>query len=111
MSLSVVFLKSAEQDVKELKHYVIRRFGVETWQSTLSKLKESIHTLQAHPQAGKVPDELRTLNPGLFRQIISGMNRVIYEIRQETIYICPRALNFDPPCALNFDPGVIAARH
>ena len=69
MSLSVVFLKSAEQDVKELKHYVIRRFGVETWQSTLSKLKESIHTLQAHPQAGKVPDELRTLNPGLFRQI------------------------------------------
>ena len=52
MSLSVVFLKSAEQDVKELKHYVIRRFGVETWQSTLSKLKESIHTLQAHPQAG-----------------------------------------------------------
>lgn len=87
MSLSVVFLKSAEQDVKELKHYVIRRFGVETWQSTLSKFKESIHTLQAHPQAGKVPDELRTLNPGQFRQIISGMNRVIYEIRQETIYI------------------------
>ena len=87
MSLSVVFLKSAEQDVKELKHYVFRRFGVETWQSTLSKLQESIHTPQAHPQAGKVPDELRTLNPGLFRQIISGMNRVIYEIRQETIYI------------------------
>lgn len=87
MSLSVVFLKSAEQDVKELKHYVFRRFGVETWQSTLSKLKESIHTLQAHQQAGKVPDELRTLNPGQFRQIISGMNRVIYEIRQETIYI------------------------
>lgn len=87
MSLSVVFLKSAEQDVKELKHYVIRRFGVETWQSTLSKLKESIYTLQAHPQAGKVPDELSTLNPGQFRQIISGMNRVIYEIRQETIYI------------------------
>ena len=87
MKYSVVFLKSAEQDLKELKHYVIRRFGGETWQATLGKLKESIHTLQTHPHAGKVPDELRTLNSGQYRQIVSGMNRVIYEIRQETIYI------------------------
>lgn len=87
MSFSVVFLKSAEQDIKELNHYVTRRFGIETWQSTLNSLKESIHTLQTHPQAGKVPDELRAINPGQYRQIISGMNRIIYEIRQETIYI------------------------
>jgi plasmid stabilization system protein ParE len=87
VSFSVVFLKSAEQDIKELKHYVIRRFGIETWQSTLNKLKESIHTLQTHPQAGKVPDELVAINSGQYRQIISSMNRVIYEIRRETIYI------------------------
>lgn len=87
MSFSVVFLKSAEQDLKELKHYVVRRFGAETWQATLGQLKETIHTLQSHPQAGSVPEELRTLNPGQYRQILSGMNRVIYEIRRETIYI------------------------
>lgn len=87
MTFSVVFLKSAEHDLKELKHYIVRRFGGETWQATLAQLKASIQTLQAHPQAGKVPEELRTMNPGQYRQIISGTNRVIYEIRQETIYI------------------------
>lgn len=87
MSFSVVFLKSAEQDIKELKHYITRRFGVQTWRSSLNSLKEAVRTLEAHPQAGKVPDELRALNPGQYRQIISGVNRIVYEIRQETIYI------------------------
>lgn len=87
MSFSVVFLKSAEQDINELKHYIIRRFGSETWQSTLGKLQESVRTIQTQPYAGRVPDELRALDPGQYRQIISGMNRMIYEIRQDTIYI------------------------
>ena len=87
MSFTVVILKSAEQDIKALKHYVARQFGSETWQSSLKTLKESIQNLQTYPYAGKVPDELHALNPGQYRQIISGMNRIIYEIRQETIYI------------------------
>jgi toxin ParE1/3/4 len=87
MSFSVVFLKSAEQDVKELKHYVINNFGKEAWQATLSKLRDSIKTLQTHPHAGKIPDELGTLNPPQYRQIISGMNRIIYEIRERMVYI------------------------
>lgn len=87
MSFNIVFLKSAEQDVKALKHYLLRQFGTKTWQSSLAKLKESIQALQTQPHAGKVPDELRALNSGQYRQIISGMNRIIYEIRKETIYI------------------------
>ncbi len=87
MSFSVVFLKSAEQDVKELKHYIANNFGKETWQATLGRLRDSINTLQTHPHAGKIPDELAALNPPQYRQIISGMNRIIYEIRQKTIYI------------------------
>ena len=87
MSFSVVFLKSAEQDVKELKHYIVNNFGKETWQATLGKLRDAIDTLQTHPHAGKIPDELSVLNPPQHRQIISGKNRVIYEIRQQTIYI------------------------
>ena len=63
MSFSVVFLKSAEQDVKELKHYIVNNIGKETWQATLGKLRDSIKALQTHPHAGKIPDELRVLNP------------------------------------------------
>jgi len=87
VNYSVVFLKAAEQDLKELKQYIVRHFGNATWQATLVQLKTSVQTLQTHPQAGSIPDELRTLNPGQYRQVLSGMNRIIYEIRQETIYI------------------------
>lgn len=87
MSFSVVFLKSAEQDIKELREYVVKRFGNKTWQATLDKLRESVRTIQTQPHAGTLPEELRALNPGQYRQIISGMNRMIYEIRQQTIYI------------------------
>lgn len=87
MSFSVVFLKSAEQDVKDLKRYVVEKFGKEAWQATLDRLRDSINALQNHPHAGKIPDELGTLNPPQYRQIVSGMNRIIYEIRQRTIYI------------------------
>ncbi|MDZ4314557.1 MAG: type II toxin-antitoxin system RelE/ParE family toxin [Azonexus sp.] len=87
MSFSVVFLKFAEQEVKDLKSYVGKKFGKEAWQATLSRLRDSINTLQTHPNAGKIPDELGTLNPPQYREIVSGMNRIIYEIRQRTIYI------------------------
>ena len=87
MRFSVVFLKSAEQEVKDLKSYIVKKFGKEAWQTTLSSLRDSINILQTHPNAGKVPDELNTLNPPQYREIVSGMNRIIYEIRQRTIYI------------------------
>lgn len=87
MSFAVVFLKSAEQEVKDLKSYVFKKFGKEAWQATLSRLRDSINTLQTHPNTGKIPDELGTLNPPQYREIVSGMNRIIYEIRQRTIYI------------------------
>ena len=87
MSYRVVFLKAAEQDLKELKQYIVRHFGNASWQATLAQLKTSVQTLQIHPQAGSIPDELRTLNPGQYRQILCGMNRIIYEIRRKNIYI------------------------
>ena len=85
MSLSVVFLETAEQDIKELKHYVFRRFGVET-APTLSKLKESIHTLRLTRRPA-LPTNYATSILALFRQIISGRIGSFTKSRQETIYI------------------------
>lgn len=87
MSVSVVFLDSAEQDLKELKTYLIRHFGKVTWSASYAKIKASVTNLQSFPLMGKVPEELESLNLTQYRQIISGMNRIIYEVRQQTIYI------------------------
>ena len=40
-----------------------------------------------HPRAGRIPPELESLNISQYRQVLSGMNRVIYELRDDTAYI------------------------
>jgi len=85
--MQVVLLQSAEQDLKELKTYMIKNFNNDAWQMSYQKIKESIKTIQRFPQSGKIPEELEKLNLSQYRQILAGMNRVIYEVRQQTIYI------------------------
>jgi toxin ParE1/3/4 len=85
--MKVVILDSAEQDLKELRSYVVKNFSQATWLKTYGKLKESIRNLAIFPLLGAVPPELETLNLNQYRQIISGMNRVIYEPRADAVYI------------------------
>jgi mRNA-degrading endonuclease RelE of RelBE toxin-antitoxin system len=87
MNYKVVILASAEQDLKELKSYVVKHFSLDVWNVTYAELKESIRNLKTFPFVSTIPEELVQLNLTHYRQIISGMNRVIYEVRQETIYI------------------------
>ena len=87
MSVSVVFLKSAELDLKELKSYIVKNFGNHSWQSTYANIQEAVSTIQTFPFGGRVPEELERLNLTQYRQVIAGMNRIIYEVRQEIAYV------------------------
>lgn len=85
--MKIVILASAEYDLKELRSYIIKNFSHDTWQKTYGKLKESIRNLATFPHFGSIPEELETLNLSQYRQTLSGMNRIIYEVRQDTVYI------------------------
>ena len=87
MGFRVVILDSAEQDLKELRAYVLKNFSMETWITAYFKIKEAIRNLENFPQAGSIPEEIEKLNLTQYRQILSGMNRVIYEVRQDVIYV------------------------
>lgn len=87
MSLSVVFLRSANLDLRELKSYIVRNFGKDTWKATYGKIQQAVGAIQAFPLGGVIPEELEKLNLTQYRQVLSGMNRIIYEVRQQTIYI------------------------
>jgi len=87
MSVRVVVLRGAEADLRELKRYVLRRFGEGAWADTLRELREAIARIGHHPEAQAVPDELRALNLVQFRQALAGMNRVVYERRGDTAYV------------------------
>jgi toxin ParE1/3/4 len=85
--MRVVILDSAEQDLKDIRSYVVKNFSHPAWQKAYSKLKESIRNLATFPLLGAVPPELEALGMDQYRQIVSGMNRIIYEPRTDAVYI------------------------
>ncbi len=87
MSFKVVILDSAEQDLKELRSYIVKNFSLKTWKAHYSKLKEGIRNLQNFPHTGSLPEEMEKLSLTQYRQVLSGMNRIIYEVRQNVVYI------------------------
>lgn len=87
MSLKVVILNSAKQDLKEQRSYVVARLSDSVWSDTSMQLKKAMQLLSVTPYAGAVPEEIETLNLSEYRQIVSGKNRIIYEIRQEFVFI------------------------
>jgi plasmid stabilization system protein ParE len=82
-----VFLEGAENDLKELRRYLTKSFGKHVCQDSFQKIRDSVKGLQTFPQGDSTPDELVDLNFTQYRQVISGMNRIIYEVREEVIYI------------------------
>lgn len=86
-AVKVVILQSAEMDLKSLRRYIVKNFGASVWQASYVQIKNNINTLKKYPLSGTTPDELEQLNLFQFRQVISGMNRIVYEIRDEIIYV------------------------
>ncbi len=87
MVFNVVLLASAEQDLKDLRQYIVKNFSVVVWQETYGNIKKAIRNLKHFPLAGSIPDEFHQLNISQYRQVIVGLNRIIYEVRQQTVYI------------------------
>ncbi len=87
MKYHVVFLEQAERDLYELKHYILDHFSSIIWQQCYANLKKSIKMLQLFPASGSILPELHALNLTQYRQVISGKNRIVYEVRETTIYI------------------------
>ena len=85
--MRVVFLQSAEADLKDLRAYVVKNFGKDVWLASYGKIKDSVAMIQGQPKAGRIPPELESLNIAQYRQVLSGMNRMIYELRDDTAYI------------------------
>lgn len=55
MTVQVVLLDSAEQDLKDLKRYLVKSFGKKTWTLSYGEIKDTIRALSAFPLVGGVP--------------------------------------------------------
>lgn len=85
--MKTVILNAAKNDLHQLRSYILKNFSADVWQATYAKLKESIRNLSAFPYLGAIPQELDDIQIRQYRQLICGMNRIIYEVRGETLYV------------------------
>lgn len=79
-------LPTARIGIDELRSYVVRAFGWETWRQTSAQLQETITHIRQFPASGHAPAELEGLEDG-FRQALSGKNRIIYQVRDDTVFV------------------------
>ncbi|CAM2176016.1 toxin ParE1/3/4 [Paraburkholderia sacchari] len=85
--MKVVFLQSARTDLQQLRRYLITKFGAQTWREALARIERDTAQLESFPLQGAIPPELAELGVTNYRQLVSGMCRVIYEIDDQTIHI------------------------
>ena len=83
----LLILDEAQEDTKDLRRYILKSFGAETWKQTSAELTVTFGNIRQFPQSGYVPAELADFGGLNFREALSGQNRAIYEVRDGTIYI------------------------
>ena len=77
----------AEQDIQQIKNYVVKRFGRATWTETFQTLKNSMQILRDFPESGDIPAELEQFEIMGYREVVSGQNRIIYNIINQQVVI------------------------
>lgn len=87
MIFKVVLLDSAERDLKGLRKYLIQRFSMAEWTVALKTIRHTLGTLAQYPLSGHPVDPLNDPAFQRFRQSIAGMNRIVYEVRGDTVYV------------------------
>lgn len=85
--MRVIFLQSARTDLQQLRRYLLTKFGGQTWREALARIQRDVAQLESFPQKGSIPPELAELGIANYRQLVSGMCRVIYEIDDQAVHI------------------------
>ncbi|WP_345798047.1 type II toxin-antitoxin system RelE/ParE family toxin [Castellaniella sp. MT123] len=85
--MKAVLLDEAQTDIRELRQYITQVFDKATWQGTYAGIKTTVRNTAAFPLSGHIPPELAELGLSQYRQTLSGMNRIVYEVQGDMLYI------------------------
>jgi toxin ParE1/3/4 len=77
----------ARNDLLQLRRYIIGRFDAAAWSRSLAELRDRVALLADQPQLGSVPPELGELGIDRYLELAVGRNRLIYELRDDTVFI------------------------
>jgi toxin ParE1/3/4 len=81
------YTAGVRSDLLQLRRYVIGRFDAAAWSRSLTELRDRIALLSDQPRLGSVPSELEELGIDRYLELAVGRNRLIYELRDDTVFI------------------------
>lgn len=85
--MKIRYSTGARSDLLQIRRYVIGRFDAATWSRSLAELRELVALLADQPRLGTVPPELEELGIDRYLELAVGRNRLIYELRDNTVFI------------------------
>ena len=83
----VVILQSAQSDYKKIKHYVIQKFGVQTWRTINDAWQVNLKKLTENPNLGSNISELDSTGFTGFRKYQYKNAYVSYHTSDERLII------------------------
>lgn len=87
MSYKVHVLAFAKDDYREIRAYVKRKFGDQVWTTVERDFKKMFQQIAEMPLVGIVPEEIEAIGLVHYRQRLVGQTRVIYQIKEEEIFV------------------------
>ncbi len=85
--MKIRYTAGARSDLLRLRRYVIGRFDAAAWSRSLAELRDRVALLADQPRLGSVPPELEELGIDRYLELAVDRNRVIYELRDGTVFI------------------------
>lgn len=83
---NVIISKSAEDDLKEIVDYY-KTLNPSYVESVIAQFEHNILSLSHFPLSGRVVPELYDQGIELYREIVQGLYRIVYEIQTENVIV------------------------
>ena len=83
---NVIISKFAEDDLKEIVDYY-KTLNPSYVESVIAQFEHNILSLSRFPLSGRVVPELYDQGIELYREIIQGLYRIVYEIQAENVVV------------------------
>lgn len=87
MPATVVLTAAAKRDVAETRRYIAVRDSAQAAVDVLIGLRAAVNSLKTLPERGHATPEMVQLGVQAYREIHSGPYRIIYEVRESTVFI------------------------
>lgn len=85
--LKAKLLDSGKTELKRVRRYVVDAFGMAAWEDSYAQIQASMTRIREFPECGHIVDELSGLTANRFREVHCEKNRIIYEVRDDTIFV------------------------